>query len=618
MARFLQNCNKRCESKYEESTSSTSDRTAKKRKTRKYDDSYLDFGFTSTEVSGEERPLCVLCMKVLAADCMLPSKLKRHLETSHTSAVSKSRDYFSRKLKELNQQKGSFLKQASIPSNALLSSYKVAHRIAKCKKPHTIAEELILPAAVDMVSLMIGESAGKLLSKVPLSNNTISRRIHDIAEDLNDQLIEKLKGKEFGLQLDEATDSNSDAHLICYVRFIDGNKIVEELLFCKSITARAKAQDLFEILDNFISENSMEWTKCVGVCTDGARSMSGCYGGLQAYIRTKAPEALWTHCIIHREALASKQLSPTLNQVLECVVNVVNFIKTRPLKARFFRKLCEDMGSEHTSLLFYCTSRWLSRGHVLSRTFELRQEIYIFLKEEEHKYTEQFVNEEFLIKLAYLCDIFDKLNALNLSLQGSNINFLKSMEKISAFIKKLKLWKRKINEDGGKECFHLLQQFLTSNGVDLSRNMKSNFEEHLAQLILCFEKYFQNDNINKFAWIQDPFNATAPSEFAAAEEENLIELSCDNTLKTKFGSMELTEFWMSVKDEYPILCGKAQRILIPFATSYLCEAGFSALAVIKSKYRSKINVEKEMRVAVSSLIPRFEKMCGDHQAHPSH
>jgi hypothetical protein len=82
--------------------------------------------------------------------------------------------------------KGGLYKQALIPSNALLASYKVAHRIAKYKKPHTIAEELNLPAAVDMMKMMIGESAGKLLSKVPLSNNTISRRIQHIAEDLNE------------------------------------------------------------------------------------------------------------------------------------------------------------------------------------------------------------------------------------------------------------------------------------------------------------------------------------------------------------------------------------------------------------------------------------------------
>jgi hypothetical protein len=113
--------------------------------------------------------------------------------------------------------------------------------VPKCKKPHTIAEELILPAALDMVNIMVGESAGKLISTVPLSNNTISRRIHHIAEDLNDQLIEKMKGKEFGLQLDEATDSNKDAHIICYVRFLDDNIIVEDFLFCKSISESGKA-----------------------------------------------------------------------------------------------------------------------------------------------------------------------------------------------------------------------------------------------------------------------------------------------------------------------------------------------------------------------------------------
>ena len=78
-----------------------------------------------------------------------------------------------------------------------------------------------------------------------------------------------------------------------------------------------------------------------------------------------------------------------------------------------------------------------------------------------------------------------------------------------------------------------MQQFLTSNGVDFSRGMKSIFEEHLSQLITWFEKYFQNDNIDKFALIQDPFNANAPSEFTAAEEENLIDLSCNNTLENK-------------------------------------------------------------------------------------
>jgi zinc finger BED domain-containing protein 5/7/8/9 len=175
-----------------------------------------------------------------------------------------------------------------------------------------------------------------------------------------------------------------------------------------------------------------------------------------------------------------------------------------------------------------------------------------------------------------------------------------------------------MNEGTSKDSFSIFQQFLTPNGVEISQDMKSIFEDHLSQLVIWFEKYFQNGNIDKFAWIQDPFNSIGPSEFISTEEESLIELSCDSSLKAKFTSMELAKFWISIKDEYPLLSEKALRVLIPFSTSYLCKAGFSAISMIKSKYRTKINVEKEIRVAVSRLIPKFEKIYSDFQAHPSH
>jgi hypothetical protein len=148
------------------------------------------------------------------------------------------------------------------------------------------------------------------------------------------------------------------------------------------------------------------------------------------------------------------------------------------------------MGAEYSNLLYYNSTRWLSRGNVLSCTFELRQEIYKFLKEEGHKYANEFSDENFLIKLAYLCDIFEKLNALNISLQGINTNILNSMDKMTAFIKILKLWRRKMNEGTSKNSFSILQQFLISNKVKFSQDMKSIFENHLLQLVIWFEKYF--------------------------------------------------------------------------------------------------------------------------------
>ncbi|KAK3505948.1 hypothetical protein QTP70_003394, partial [Hemibagrus guttatus] len=54
-----------------------------------------------------------------------------------------------------------------------------------------IAEELILPAALDMVSIMINDKSAVKLKSVPMSNNTVASRLRDISQDLEDQLIEK-------------------------------------------------------------------------------------------------------------------------------------------------------------------------------------------------------------------------------------------------------------------------------------------------------------------------------------------------------------------------------------------------------------------------------------------
>ena len=174
-----------------------------KKKSRKYSDTYLDFGFTFILQNGEEKPPCVICNKILTGKSMLPNKLKRHLTSSHPQFASKPRNFFARKLRDMKSQVSTISKFTQLPSKALLASYLVAHRIAKSKKPHGIAEELILPAAIDLASTMIGEGAAEKLKLVPLSNDTVCRRIGDMALDINDQLIDRMKEREISLQLDK-------------------------------------------------------------------------------------------------------------------------------------------------------------------------------------------------------------------------------------------------------------------------------------------------------------------------------------------------------------------------------------------------------------------------------
>ncbi len=68
-----------------------------------------------------------------------------------------------------------------------------------------------------------------------------------------------------------------------------------------------------------------------------------------------------------------------IETVLKQAVQIINFIKARPLNARLFPLLCQELGAKHEQLLFQTEVRWLSRGRVLHRIYELRSEVMTFL-----------------------------------------------------------------------------------------------------------------------------------------------------------------------------------------------------------------------------------------------
>ena len=110
-----------------------------------------------------------------------------------------------------------------------------------------------------------------------------------------------------------------------------------------------------------------------------ARAMAGIKSGLIALVRDVAPQVIWTHCMLHREALVAKDMSVELSDVMDSVVKVVNIVKKSALQTRLFSNLCAADGEEHTGLLYHSEVRWLSRGTVLSRVLELRKSIREFL-----------------------------------------------------------------------------------------------------------------------------------------------------------------------------------------------------------------------------------------------
>ncbi len=101
-------------------------------------------------------------------------------------------------------------------------------------------------------------------------------------------------------------------------------------------------------------------------------------------------------------------------------------------------------------------------------------------------------------------------------------------------------------------------------------------------------------------------------------QEQLIELKSDSRLKELFSSCPLSSFWAALMQEYPELCDVALKILLPFASTYLCEAGFSKMTALKTKYRNRAQIEDDLRLCLSNIEPRIEDLCKAKQAQVSH
>ena len=96
---------------------------------------------------------------------------------------------FQKKNCEHEEQKQLLRATTSSNVSAQKASFLVANHIAKAKKPFTIGEDLILPAAKDICREILGEAAVQKGARVPLSASTITRWVDEIAEDMEAQLL---------------------------------------------------------------------------------------------------------------------------------------------------------------------------------------------------------------------------------------------------------------------------------------------------------------------------------------------------------------------------------------------------------------------------------------------
>ena len=95
------------------------------------------------------------------------------------------------------------------------------------------------------------------------------------------------------------------------------------------------------------------------------------------------------------------------------------------------------------NLLYHTEVCWLSKGNMLDRVVSLKEEMTEFFSQDSKAKSKEFsrklLDYEWLLKLAYLNDIFGCLNILNRSLQGPSTTIIDFVDKLKGFIMKLEL-----------------------------------------------------------------------------------------------------------------------------------------------------------------------------------
>ena len=206
------------------------------------------------------------------------------------------------------------------------------------------------------------------------------------------------------------------------------------------------------------------------------------------------------------------------------------------------------MDAEHKCLLLHIDLRRLPWGKPSHRVFELR-------------YCKGFYWIKIQISLTNLViKMGSQTSLLVWHLQSAHrtksftsrqmTTLFKLADKVAAFKDKLKLWEQRVNK-GIFDMFQTLADTLKDSGRE--KAFSDLVSSHLCVLLQEFKRYFLSgkDPRTVKKWICNPF-IFKPGELTlpTRQEDQLLDIANDGSLKCIFHTTDLPKFWMKVLPEY--------------------------------------------------------------------
>ena len=188
----------------------------------------------------------------------------------------------------------------------------------------------------------------------------------------------------FAVIADEIDISRTEQVSLCLSYIADGTK--KEAFIGFYATKLTEGEVLFELLKKAIGDLHLDFENIVGLCFDGAATMSGMDKGVATRMKECCPFALYVHCSGHLLSLAIQdtmtQIEPVRN-ALGTIQSLYNFLEASPKRHAIFADIQSDLNPIVRSLKSLSVTRWSchwehGRPQKFSRGGGIRRFAYLF------------------------------------------------------------------------------------------------------------------------------------------------------------------------------------------------------------------------------------------------
>ncbi|KAL0149128.1 hypothetical protein M9458_055560 [Cirrhinus mrigala] len=521
-------------------------------------------------------PVCLICSETVAV--AKEYNLHRHHNTKHSNFKVSYPEQSEARQRKIATLKSAYSRASGIITRTLTdqervtcASLQAAWVLCRHNRPFTESEVLKECMITVLEELAPDKSMDRIIAsvkQVPLSASTNARRVHVLAEQVQNAVIDGVKeAKYFSLAIDESTDNTDISQLCVFVRYFDGKDFREELLALLPLEDNTTADIIFGKLEDFFKSHGLPLDKINLTVTDGAPAMIGKNKGL----------------------------------------------------------------ASHDDLLLHNDVRWLSKGKALERFVELRAQVVDFLKQSKSKAAADHLrvmqDTLYVCNVAFLTDIFSHLNTLNLQLQGKGKSVVDLVEKLDAFGNKLDLFHADLLS-GRLLHFNTLKTVGEGNVTDKMKTfitqLKDNFSARFDDFFISRDVIgFVHDPFTISPSGEFSTNAVKmPPLDEAAIQSQLAEIQAAGDMKVALrGAESLSAFWVSCPETYDTLKMLAMYVLTMFGSTYTCEAAFSKMNSIKTHERNRLSTESLedcLRISLTAAKPDVKKLVSEGKCNFSH